>query len=1632
MLFVALLALSVGDTRAQAGAPAVVLDEARLSETYRTLTAQPHRLVGTAEGEAAGDAILRRLREAGFGDSDLCVQRFAVTQAVLGRRGAYFERDGQRYEMAPLRPNGLALPVTPPDGITGETVYLGNGDWSHFEGKALAGRIAVMELDCGDRWLRAFSEGASAVVFIGPGGSTTPGRQWLQSSTPLPRFFVDREVADRAGLLRGSSVRLFCEMAFQRRTARNIFALVPGTDPARANDVVSLVADYDTLGAVPFRSPSTRQAANVAGVVEAAAYLRANPLPGPVLLAFFDANAQDGYGQLAMQFARASYKGGADVAESLARWIAQREAEERSLREKLDLLANARRTLDATDGRPGAAEEREQLRAYIVRRHESVTQRRMELVLERTQLQRLASDGEGRAADAPAAGERTGELEARIDAITRDRDEMAKLRRAMAEGRIEGETLALLEEAVAGRRGEIEVRLAEVARELDEFRSHLAFGRFIGDRTIRLMAFANIAPIASAWTVAVPSTSPQTKMDWREQNPVWVAGNVPELVAKAPLSRWIAELPAGTWPNFGGAPRFVGLGETWRWRVSAQAHYALELGSLGTPWPARWSPAEPSADLAGFTPRFTEAVSFFTALARHDEVGRIATPAAVGEFYFRVPNRSADGRRYDGNVVRRYAGTSAQANEPAANTVVLIRPHMRLTEPSDDGSTWGHYTSTTTHGTFTLIADFYERAMILAADHDEQGGIRAMTQLQPGGRNGGAGKWDAPGWFLLRRDNILVMFDARPVSIWHAWRPFHEGWEPGIVRLLQAVNDVPFPRMHLSLDRDVATAWFGPPQRFKALNGATLLLNNSPEDPGGHGYTAEPGLMDARRLAAADAWTLNESRLANLRQYGIVQNELERLHTLAEELRDGASEDAAPADADARRAASLAFSQRTYLPVRGVTNDLIKAVVVLLLLAIPFSAALERLVIGSPNVYRQIIAFAAIFLAVFATLYVVHPAFRFATFPVVVLLAFVIIIMSGFVIYVMWSKFEHEVKLMQGVATASHRSTRNHRNTAAAAVSLGISTMRRRPLRTALTALTIVLLTFTLLFFGSLSSEGGVGRIYAGATQSPRQVEVTLPGARALAEDSAETLSRLWGDAAQTYVRRWAVGNGQSAFAGRTSADTVFTVGSIATLPPDDLQTFPALREAVSLDADLYAREGGILLPMSLAERIGARVGDAISLQGRTWVCRGTFDADRLQRIRTIGGLSLIPADIEAMNRLLAQQSPGDALAQQQKLAELEVSSFPLVDAQAMALVWAADGVTTLPARSLVLLPDSDAAGVAIADAVATMLGGRVTSCVGGEIERVLYSEQVSFAGLGRLVVPLLLGGLIVFGTMLSSVSDREREIFTFSAIGLAPAHVAALFFAEAAVYAVLGGMGGYLFSQIFAKVIELLAALGLAQPVPLNHSSLNAMLAMLIVMATVMVSTIYPAFRASRAANPGVQRRWKMPPPVGDVHEIKFPFTVSLYDLVGLVSFLAEYFEAHRDRTVGSFAAAGVEMHRGPSDLGLRAQLWLQPFDQGVSQSFLLRTVPSNVAGIMEIHLELRRLSGPPTIWQRSNATFIQDIREQFIFWRTIGDDLQDGYHQTTLERLDLASSDDLFKEPDPTPMARTETQQTPETVGA
>jgi hypothetical protein len=120
------------------------------------------------------------------------------------------------------------------------------------------------------------------------------------------------------------------------------------------------------------------------------------------------------------------------------------------------------------------------------------------------------------------------------------------------------------------------------------------------------------------------------------------------------------------------------------------------------------------------------------------------------------------------------------------------------------------------------------------------------------------------------------------------------------------------------------------------------------------------------------------------------------------------------------------------------------------------------------------------------------------------------------------------------------------------------------------------------------------------------------------------------------------------------------------------------------------------------------------------------------------------------------------------------------------------------------------------------------------------------------------------------------------------------------------------------------------------------------------------------------------------------------------VVSFLREHFSSHADSGLGRFMARDVAIARGPDGgLGLDATVALAPFDLGVSQSFALRSVPSEVPGIDEVKLTMNRLSGQPRDWRRLNKVFVDELRQQFLLWRSLPQETMEVYRGRTLTEL-------------------------------
>ena len=1130
----------------------------------------------------------------------------------------------------------------------------------------------------------------------------------------------------------------------------------------------------------------------------------------------------------------------------------------------------------------------------------------------------------------------------------------------------------------------------------------------------------------------------------------------------------------------------------------------------------------------------TDATTFLRTLADHPQLGA-STSMSLTAMYT-DPEWSDTNSRLDGPSVKRVGGGSAMRSRPVRDAVVALinKPWVGIWENFVTKYPPGYQRAILAQSNLYGIyepglhsSNLFNRGQsnyVLAATFDEK--------AASGGAMGGRGLLDS----ISSQDSWMPdSLATKPVTLFKT--KFKTlvgfGFDRSVVKsqIMADNSSAPFrlDRSFVCESQNVLTL-FAPAEvkGFKVFNKAAwVLLDNSlalgkdnKPDLEGSGFTLDQPFEHPETCLVTehDLLTLNDGRLKMLLKNRIMQESLQDLTETARQIADNAqqlakgfapSSEAQPAGASTAPAASNAdghsdvpaassthyfgdleasgaLDRRVYLPLVGVMNDLVTAVVLLLLLAIPFAFALERLLIGTPHIYRQIGWFGIFFLATFGILFFVNPAFQIASTPIIIFLAFAIILLSSLVIFIMVRKLQSEMKKMQGMATTVHSTDVSRLSTMMAAVSMGISTMRRRPLRTLLTSATVVLLTFTILTFASFGSTWGARRTHVGpmsgsvprivvrhqlwspiqpglvdtmrghfaqratvvprywvapnaseAASSPDQPSaldmiVSDPGTRKLSAVSA-AIGIDWADL--ELLRPPASGGRQAPsdleeqFAGHLEmlrGDGIFLTLAVAkavnlgieTVRPD-AQKHPSQAkdwDRIVSEMSLPARDGAIELnkiPASL-EKVNLDnnqdallfIGRKVFIAGRPFTFAGII-REEMCTYNILEGSSVLPVDYTASAGSsgvghFAEQESGQSLTQ---LPDQPNAQFVPYSIDKVAVI-GSESAKSLNGRirSVHIFPKDplDLQDIATRAASVTELPTYVGDANG--VYRLIFTSLTEASGIRDLLIPVLLGGLIVFATMLGSVSDREREIYTFSSLGLAPPHVASLFFAEASMYAVIGGMGGYLLGQVVARLLNWLSTF-LDFTVPsMNYSSTNAIVTVLIVMCTVLISTIYPAMKASRSANPGIQRSWKIPKPVDNLYDLVFPFTVSAYDIIGVVSFLKEHFDNYTDTSLGVFATTGSGVFRQQDNdmLAFEAKVALAPFDLGVNQAFAMLSKPSDIEGINEVRILIHRTSGAQGDWERANRVFINDLRKQLLIWRSLPHEVMDHYRQVTLEQWD------------------------------
>ena len=1643
------------------------------------LASQP-RVIGTSGYYAAADYIQAQLRD--LPGVQIKKHEYEVMMPVTESAAIQLPGAGE-VPVYPFWPAHTRLNATPAEGITGRLVYVGKANLEAIRPKALDGQIAVVDASAGMAWQRAAYFGARAIVVLGEQELSNADLRAHELLLPvnIPRFYLPAgAMADhiRDGKLT-ETVTLKAVMNWKVQRALNIYALIPAAAKSdKPNPAVVLSVPFDSMALVPDLATGAGQAVQTAFGLAMARSFADQPISRPVLVFFGGGDSIQFLATRQMMMAMA------DVPAQWNREIVGLNTQLQEMQADLGRLQQIqvdlpginvqadRKTLDRVVKiieTQAAVGQDELFRLRMLRRDEQNDQTRDRA---RTLEQREATLSQLRYAFASKPAE----------LAPAPFKEMAQEYLAKTIVRLNGSG-----QAKSGLIQNTQWRIAQLHKRMELYQwMAAATGRNPdpGERTnnsrvLGMMIAVDLSdsgvrfgPMYWGWHQRNSNISSLLNYrDWfnrvgeeaAKDTKHWYAGvrNVfdvePISGSRAPQSWLCASMAIGSelCPAW-GVPGFT-------------------MATLDDLRPRRDTPADTLAALrlpviqgqadalavllrkAWDDPTFRDPEEL--KWARNTITGQVVSPAPgrpvpdLPREGFLVSWRYSVGQSKIPNirVVPYTMGLrhdEVVACGPAGNYGFEGLPRLGLWETRFANIQAFNIQPGT--GEIVACTDLGRQTAGIQQTADLQADLDPMRSLV----------------FNCKEASLVGLTDPRYLQ------------DLGDMLPLDARRNAEPQRYNVSAMKQMMCGFFEPDMRaylvfrYGRVGNRLILLNTgtpgeavksraNDEIPGdGYRVSQLNRIGPLAPATATDFYNLDAIRLAKYRKAGVSSQLIDSMHDEAKtQLEQAKAAYAADSASGIVREANGAWANeaRVYSATQDMANDVIRAAIFLLLLCVPFSFCMERLLIGTPNIYKQIAGTVGIFGVMTAAMWTFHPAFKISSSPLIIILSFAIIFMSVVVISVVYGKFDTELKRIRSGRGSAETTSFARASVLMSAVLLGIANMRRRKFRTVLTSITIVLITFAVLCFTSASIYLDTVTLPTGVMPSHTGIMLRQRGWRPLPESAVDNLRAVLGP--KQLVSRWWNANAGDprdmvhlvvpSAAGM--APKVLPVQAVLGLSPGESSLSPISK---MIGTEEFARlERGerniIYISGSMAGELGLKKGQSVLVGGIPLEVAGVFDATAFDRnVNLLSGEPLAPLKfstgmMDSGGRKLDDQASlesldlsGDSSASelQSSYEHLSATQFVIVpeaisrqlpNASLRSVAFRLDPLApdlallrlaTLreraaaeeiagseqmekpaliqalgdrAARSQLKEPAAlnDALVKDVSDELSRRFAIAIFAGFGDGVKMVAASNLSSVSGAGQVAIPLAIAGLIIFNTMMGSIAERRREIHVYTSLGLAPVHVGALFLAEAMTYGLIGAVFGYVIGQ---GVGTLMMHMGWLGGVTLNYSGSSAMMTLGLILLIVLFSALVPARLASRIAAPSIDRTWRVPQPKDGRIIAQLPFTINKTAAQGALAYLAEFFDAHQEGSIGKFSSGKVETfifedESKRQSRGIKTVIWLTPFDLGVRQHLMLLIHPGQFEDIHEVQVILERLSGDDTSWYRMNRAFLTELRKQFLQWRSL-----------------------------------------------
>jgi len=1585
----------------KAGASVSNPDAAEFMAVVRTLSSYGDRSTGSTGSQEAVAFIKDTFSRLGF--ETIETQQFTVP--VIQSQNSTLTLPGRDITIPIRQIQGNAItPQTIADpGITAPLVYVGSGELELFNGKDIEGTIILMELESGKNWLHAANLGAKALIYVDRGDTPKLFLEEKLELSPIqfPRFWISvAEARELFGSFEAQpegrvadQINLISDSKWENVTAENVYCIIAGADPQFQEQMILVEAFYDSTALVTGISPGADEAGSVATLLELARFLKANPPGRTVMLAATAGHAQ-------------TLAGMRELVWSLSTRSKNMRSDKKDLK---DLIKKTRKTIRAL--KRSTFEKKTETESGEVDRisdvEEAIKERlKTEADIISRQLMQLRLQKE------------TGANKELIAKLAQERQLMRRLlwRTTYAGVDIPADERQVLYRMIPKAKADQEAISADAKLQLDllesarNFRGQAKAYDLVAAISLHLSSHGDgIGAFNFGWLYPfrprINRVGPYSLLDevmrqgaQAAESHLNLSGFYKDTLRPSRLRSWQSYFLDR--PPLGG-------------EVTALAGY--HGLTLATTHDARamWGTPFDTVDKVDFD--FARKQSALVCeLVRHLTTAEKLHEENFPRNGFSVVTGRAKFLRH-GELF---------ADQPAPGTVLLCYqgPARFYVTVDHLGMFYLKGVADKKHSFHKIIFEGYKF-------DEHSGAVRWTIDKKQTGK-------DAYRLKMFRRfmETDLIMFASQGSTVFDLLEPrtFRYLTKGNVIDGRREADPLRYFYSRLDTWQSTITTVFlesGTPLKMTlsdtVLRKKMLLLNAAKDNPLGSGYMVEqyPFLYRTEYKIARDMWSLIAPRVANLEKRGIYN---ERIRKLQEEgitalkTAETALQNKQYDIFSETSAKSWALASRVYDDVEVTQKDVLYGVLFYIALFVPFAFCLERLLFSYSNIYKRIIAFSGILVLLIVIIYYVHPAFRLAYSPMVVILAFFIMGLSFIVTLIIFFRFEEEVTRLQSRAQLVQSGEIGRWKAFVAAFLLGVSNLRRRRLRTALTCATLVILTFTIMSFTSAKSMRRHARILYDSSALYHGFLLKNVNWRNLPPEAFGIIANAFYNQGTTTPRVWLEDEDQT----RATRIPIYYQGRV--FEAQGLVGLSHQEPVVSgIDAILVGgkwlepgdREA-VLLPERMSRNLGIDPhrpeGHRVFLWGMPFEVRGVFSGKQLQDRLDLDGEPLTPVIFPRETSAEMTEEIVDALESGDDVREFQ-SRYQHI----------AGDLTIIVPHQTLLAAGGHLKGVAIRprsiDSLQTAARDLIDrfglSLFSGEPGGTyLYhaSDSMSYSGVPNIIIPLIISIFIVLNTMIGSVYERKREIGIYTSVGLAPSHVSFLFIAEALAFAVLSVVFGYLLAQTTAK---LFAETSLWAGITVNYSSMSGVAAMVLVILVVLVSVIYPSKVAGEIAMPDVNRSWTLPPAKGSELKITLPFLMTYKEHRSIGGFLYEYFEGHQEITHGMFSTANVEFgfvcetppsladdaSDCPEDecefsqcLQIRSRVWLAPFDFGIMQHVELQFKPSkDERGFLEIAIRLDRESGEANAWHRINKTFLHEIRRQLLLWRSFDDDSKTHYEQ-------------------------------------